>query len=472
MSIPVAAGQQRADGGYRPDPATPRHPGAALTAAVLGNFVVILDAVVVNVALPSIRHSLGGGVSGLQWVVDGYTLMFAALLLSAGALSDRVGARRAFGRGMVLFVLASAACGLAPGIGALVTARLVQGSAAAVMMPSSMALIRQVFPGATTRARALAIWAMGGAVASSAGPVLGGVLDVVDWRLIFFINLPVGAVTLVLLARTQRSRRRSVPFDWVGQVTAVLAMGGLTYGAIEAGAVGVSAPQVLAALVVAAVAMVVFVAAQARGSHPMVPLEVFRSRNVVLLLVVGFTYMVGYYGMPFVFSLYFQQVRGLSALGAGALFVPMMLAGTVLTPFWPRIADRLGRKTLIAGGLSLMTIGLVVLGVLPGSTPVWLLSTLMILVGVGGPLVMPPATAVLLDSVPERRTGTVSGVFNTSRQVGGALAVAVFGGLLAGPGMFLRGVHTSLLIAAVVLAAAIPAGLLLRTHPTVSTETA
>ncbi|HYS39836.1 MAG TPA: MFS transporter, partial [Pseudonocardiaceae bacterium] len=163
MSIPVAAGQQRADGGYRPDPATPRHPGAALTAAVLGNFVVILDAVVVNVALPSIRHSLGGGVSGLQWVVDGYTLMFAALLLSAGALSDRVGARRAFGRGMVLFVLASAACGLAPGIGALVTARLVQGSAAAVMMPSSMALIRQVFPGATTRARALAIWAMGGA---------------------------------------------------------------------------------------------------------------------------------------------------------------------------------------------------------------------------------------------------------------------------------------------------------------------
>ncbi|HYS38188.1 MAG TPA: MFS transporter, partial [Pseudonocardiaceae bacterium] len=297
-------------------------------------------------------------------------------------------------------------------------------------------------------------------------------LDVVDWRLIFFINLPVGAVTLVLLARTQRSRRRSVPFDWVGQVTAVLAMGGLTYGAIEAGAVGVSAPQVLAALVVAAVAMVVFVAAQARGSHPMVPLEVFRSRNVVLLLVVGFTYMVGYYGMPFVFSLYFQQVRGLSALGAGALFVPMMLAGTVLTPFWPRIADRLGRKTLIAGGLSLMTIGLVVLGVLPGSTPVWLLSTLMILVGVGGPLVMPPATAVLLDSVPERRTGTVSGVFNTSRQVGGALAVAVFGGLLAGPGMFLRGVHTSLLIAAVVLAAAIPAGLLLRTHPTVSTETA
>jgi MFS family permease len=196
--------------------------------------------------------------------------------------------------------------------------------------------------------------------------------------------------------------------------------------------VGVTAPQVLAALVVAAVALVVFVAAQARGSHPMVPLEVFRSRNVVLLLVVGFTYMVGYYGMPFVFSLYFQQVRGLSALGAGALFVPMMLAGTVLTPFWPRIADRLGRKTLIAGGLSLMTIGLVVLGVLPGSTPVWLLSTLMILVGVGGPLVMPPATAVLLDSVPERRTGTVSGVFNTSRQVGGALAVRAQVALRAG----------------------------------------
>jgi len=221
--------------------------GAALAAAVLGFFVVTLDAVVVNVALPSMRRDLGGGITGLQWVVDGYTLMFAALLLSAGSLSDRLGARRAFGAGLAVFVLASAACGLAPGMAALVAARFVQGAAAAAMMPSSMALIGQAYPDPVRRGRAVAVWALGGSIASSAGPVLGGLLSLASWRLIFAINLPVGAVALLLLARTGRSPHRSVPFDGAGQITAVLAMGGLTYGAIEAGAAGFTDPRVLAA---------------------------------------------------------------------------------------------------------------------------------------------------------------------------------------------------------------------------------
>jgi MFS family permease len=199
--------------------------------------MITLDAVIVNIALPSIRHELGGGIAGLQWVVDGYTLMFAALLLSAGALSDRAGARRAFAAGLSVFVVASAACGLAPSLGALVGARFAQGAAAAVMMPSSMALISQAYGDPAQRARAVAVWAMGGAAAASSGPVLGGLLTMVTWRMIFFINLPAGALGLLLLARTQRSPRRPVPFDWAGQATAVLAMGGLTYGAIEAGAV-------------------------------------------------------------------------------------------------------------------------------------------------------------------------------------------------------------------------------------------
>jgi EmrB/QacA subfamily drug resistance transporter len=447
-----------------------RGPSSALTAAVLGFFVITLDAVVVNVALPSIRRDLGGGITGLQWVVDGYTLMFAALLLSSGALADRIGARRAFGGGMAVFVLASAGCGLAPGVGVLIAARLVQGSAAAVMMPSSMALIRQAFPDSATRARALAMWAMGGAAASSAGPVLGGALDLIDWRLIFAINLPVGALTLLLLARTQPSPRRCAPFDWIGQLTSLLGMGGLTYGAIEAGAAGFASPRVLAALAVAVLALAMFVAAQARVSHPMVPLDLFRSRRVVVMVVIGFAYMVGYWGMPFVASLYFQQARGLSALDAGLLFVPMMLAGAALTPFWTRAADRVGRTTLIAGGLSLMTVGLVVLALLPASTPVWSFAVLMILVGLGGPLVIPPVTAVLLDTVPEHRTGVASGVFNTSRQLGGALAVAVFGALLADRATFLHGVRTSLLIAAVVVLAAAAASLLLTTRLTTMEE--
>jgi len=428
---------------------------------VLGFFMITLDAVVVNVALPSIRAGLGGGLTGLQWVVDGYTLMFAALLLSAGSLADRFGARRVFGAGLAVFVAASAACGLAPAIGALVGARFVQGAVAAVMMPSSMALIGQAYPDPVRRARAVAVWAMGGAVASSSGPLLGGVLTVVSWRLIFFINVPAGAVTLLLLARVLPSPHRAVPFDRGGLITAVIAMGALTYGAIEAGAAGFAAPRVVAAFAVAAGALAAFVAVQARGVHPMAPLDLFRSRTVAVSVVVGFAFIVGYYGLPFVMSLYLQQLGGLSPLGTGAVFLPMMLTGAALTPVSARIAERLGARVLITAGLVVMTAGLVILAVVAPSAPAWALAGLMVLVGLGGPLVMPPVTGVLLNSVPEQRAGVVSGVFNTSRQVGGALAIAVFGALLAGPGSFLHGVRVGLLIAAVVALAAAAASLLL-----------
>jgi MFS transporter, DHA2 family, methylenomycin A resistance protein len=453
----------------RPVPVTPTEaeprPRAALAAALLGFFVITLDAVIVNVVLPSIGHELGGGVTGLQWVVDGYTLMFAALLLSAGSLSDRIGARRAFGLGLVVFVLTSAACGIAPSLPVLLVARLAQGSAAAVMMPSAMALIREAFPDPGPRARALAVWAMGGAVASSAGPVLGGLLDVVNWRLIFFINLPVGAIALALLARTRPSSRRPAAFDAIGQLSAGVAMGGLTYGVIEAGAVGFAAPRVVIALVLAAAAAAVFVLTERRSTHPIIPADLLSSRPVVLSVVIGFAFMIGYYGLPFVFSLYLQQARGLSALATGFVFAPMMLIGLALTPFTARLGERFGRPTLIATGLASMATGLLALAIMPATAPPWALGLLMVLVGLGGPLVMPPTMAVLLDHAPDQRAGTASAVFNTSRQIGGALAVAVFGGLLTNPDTFVSGVRTSLLIAAAIAAATTAAALLLRTPP-------
>jgi EmrB/QacA subfamily drug resistance transporter len=429
---------------------------------VLGFFVITLDAVVINVALPSIRRDLGGGITGLQWVVDGYTLMFAALLLSSGALSDRIGARRAFGAGLAIFVLASVASGAAPGLSALVLTRFLQGSAAAVMMPSSMTLIGQAYPDPAKRARVVAVWAMGGAIASTSGPVVGGLLTLMSWRLIFLINLPVGAVALLLLARTTPSQQRMARFDWVGQITAVLAMGGLTYGAIDAGAAGFSAPRVVWAFVVAVAALVTFVLTEARIAHPMVPGQLFRSRNVAIANAVGFAFIVGYFGLPFVMSLYLQQVRGLSSLDTGLTFLPMMLIGAVLTPFSARTAEWLGARLLIATGLTLMTAGLVILAVLPVSSPVWTVAAVMVLVGLAGPLTMPPMMAVLLNSVPAHRAGTASGVFNTSRQLGGAIAVAVFGALLAQPASFLTGLRTSLLIAAVIAALATGMSVLLR----------
>jgi len=449
----VAAGPAASVTLASPRPGTVRPPGRTLAAALLGFFMVTLDAVIVNVALPDIRRELAGGMSGLQWVVDGYTLMFAALLLSSGSLSDRIGARRAFGAGMVVFVLASAACGVAPGLGLLVAARFGQGSAAAVMMPSSMALISHAYPDAPRRARAVALWSMGGVAASTAGPVLGGVLTLVSWRLIFFVNVPAGITALVLLAGTARSPRHDVPFDWAGQAAAIAGMAALTYGAIGAGTAGITAPRVLAAFAAAVVALAAFGVLQARGRHPMMPLSLFRSRTVTVALVAGFAFMVGYYGLPFVMSLYLQQLRGLSALGTGIAFLPMMLTGAVLTPFTARLAERFGARALVTTGLICMTAGLVAIGLMPGSAPVAVLSALMVLVGLAGPLVMPPVMALLLQAVPVRQAGVASGVFNTSRQVGGALAIAVFGALLSDRVTFLHGLRLSLLIAAAVAVA-------------------
>ncbi len=437
------------------------HPGPALAVAALGFFVVTLDALVVNVALPSIGRDLGGGITGQQWVVDGYTLMFAALLLSAGALSDRIGARQAYGAGLAMFVAASVACGLASGLGVLVAARLTQGAGAALLMPASLALIREAYPDARKRARAIAIWSLGASVASAAGPVVGGFLTSLSWRLIFFINLPVGAVALYLLAGVARSPRRAAPFDWVGQVAAVLGIGALTDGLIEGGADGFAAPRVLAALFVAVVALVAFFVAQLRGAHPMVPLGLFRSRPVAVSVSAGFTFTVGFYGLVFLLSLYFQEVRGLSPLATGLAFVPMTALTAVVTLMTPRVAARFGPRVPMATGQALMAAGLLSLCGAVAGAPVWLVAALTILIGLGSSLSVPTLTALLVSSVPAERAGTASGVLNTCRQLGGALAVAIFGALVAHRESFLHGLQVSLVIAALLLLVTAAASLLL-----------
>ncbi|MER6535943.1 MFS transporter [Streptomyces sp900105755] len=433
-----------------------------MAAALLGTFVMTLDALIVNVTLPAIGRGLGGGMTGLQWVVDGYTLMFAALLLSAGSVTDKVGARRAFGAGLAVFVAASAICGLAPNLAVLVAARLVQGAGAAVVVPASLAVIREAFPDSVRRARAVSVWAMAGSAGAAAGPVAGGLLSQADWRMIFFVNVPVGLAALLLLACTARSQRRPAPFDWAGQIAAVVAIGAVTYGAIEAGAAGFGRPRVLVAFALALVAGPVFLTAQARGAHPMVPPELLRSRTMRVAAAAGFAINVGFYGMIFLFSLYLQQNRGLSALAAGLAFVPM----TVLTAFVSRasawLAVRFGPRVPVVTGLLVMSAGLAVLGLVPVSVPVWTLVALMVPVGDGGSLALPSVTALLLDRVPAARAGTASGVLNASRQLGGALAVAAFGALVADAGDFHDGLRTSLLAAALLVLSATAAGLLLR----------
>ncbi|QYY35043.1 MFS transporter [Ruficoccus sp. ZRK36] len=431
----------------------PVRPGLTLAAALLGFFMITLDAVVVNVALPTMGEDLSADMSGLQWVVDSYTMVFAALLLSAGVISDRIGARGAFGMGVVLFMLSSLVCGLAPDIHTLVAARFVQGAGAAVMMPSSMSLIRHAYHDPVARGRAVAYWALGGSVAATSGPVVGGLLTLLNWRWIFFINLPVCLVTFLFLARAAHSPQRTAPFDLWGQLTAVLTMGALTFGAIEAGEAGLADPRVWGAFIVAACSLGGFVWGQRRARHPMMPPELFRVRNVVISVVVGFTFMFGYFGLPFVMSLYLQQLRGLSALQTGLSFLPMMLIGLVLTPFSARIVERFNPKNVIFWGLVSMALGLLSLVIFTDEVPVWGIAALMGLVGLGGPLIAPPIAAVLLGSVPVTLVGTASGVFNTSRQVGGALAVAIFGALLTQPFGFVNGMRASLVLATIVAVA-------------------
>lgn len=433
---------------------------AALGVAMLGFFVVALDSQIVNVALPSIRRDLGGGLAGLQWIVTGYTLMFSTLILFGGTFSERIGAKRAYGIGMTLFVIASAVCGLVPNLGLLVAARFVQGAGAALITPTSLAIIREAYD--DTRQRAIAYWAMGGSVAAAAGPILGGVLTQVSWRFIFFVNLPVGIAALLVLMRVAPSPRRDVPFDWTGQIAAVIGLAALTYAIIEGGSGGYGRPQILAAFAIAMIAACAFLVAQARGAHPMVPLDLFRGHQVVVALGAAFLGMVGFYGVVFLQSLYFQQVRGESALATGLLFLPMTALVAILNPVVPRLAARFGPRVPIVGGQLLMVAGLFGLATVPTGTSIWAVAILMIPVGVGGSFTVPPLTSLLLDSLPANRAGTASGVLNTFRQLGGSLGVAGVGAVIASEGNFMTGLRLSLIATAVLVAATALASVSLR----------
>lgn len=434
---------------------------APLAVAMLGFFVVALDAQIVNVALPDIGDALGGGLSGLQWVVTGYTLTFSALLLFAGTLSDRIGARRAYALGMGIFVLASAACGFAPSLGVLVAARVAQGVGAALITPTSLALIREAYDDAKQRAKAVAYWALGGSVAAAAGPILGGILTEFDWRIIFFINLPVGILAIALLTRVTESLQRPHPFDFVGQVAALVALIGFTYAVIEGGSQGYGEPQIIAAFATGAIGAVVFLLAQQRGRNPMVPLDLFRARPVAISLAAAFVTMAGFYGVVFVQSLYFQDVRSASPLETGLLFLPMTALVAILNPVAARTAIRFGSRVPIIGGQVLMVLGLAGLALAPVDLPVWTVALLMVPVGVGGSFTVPPLTSLLLDAVPAPRAGTASGVLNTARQVGGSMGVAASGAVIAHMAGFMPGLRFSLGALAVLVTATAALSLLL-----------
>ncbi|WP_344584052.1 MFS transporter [Streptomyces lunalinharesii] len=448
-------------------PAPPRRAGVALVASLLGFTVITIDVSAVNIALPAIRYSLNGGMAGQQWVVDAYTLMFAALMLSAGAIADRAGARRAYAWGVALFTLTSLGCALAPGIGVLVAARLAQGGAAAVVMPASLALIRHAYEDAQKRARAIALWTVGGSVAMAAGPVLGGLLtESAGWRAVFLLNLPVGAVILGLLVRVPRSPRRPAALDSGGQLTAVLALAGLTFAVIEGGRLGWTSLPVLIAAVLAVASGFAFRVVESRHLQPVVPLAMLRVRQVSVPLAVGFAVNAAFYGGIFLLGLYYQQLRGMSGIAAGLMFVPMSAVVTATNLLSPRLSERIGRRPVIVAGQLVFTAAMLAMLPLTARTPVWLVLLLLLPLSTGGALAVPALTALLIDAVPGERAGTASGLLNSLRQTGGALAVALFGSLLSGPGggFSLPGMRLCLLAVATLLLATATLSRLLLPH--------
>jgi DHA2 family methylenomycin A resistance protein-like MFS transporter len=426
-------------------------PRWTLFAASFGFLMVSLDATIVNVALPTLGRELGAGLTSLQWTVDGYTLMFAALQLIGGTLSDRMGARRAFGGGLALFVLASLACGLAVSPAMLVAARFVQGVGAAVQLPASLAMVRHAFPGAVERSRAVGVWAASGGVAVAAGPVLGGLLLAWSgWRSLFLVNLVIGVVALAATARADAPRpgvRRAL--DLPGQAAVTLALVGLTSGLIEGGTRGWTSAPILAALAVAAAGGAVFVGWERRAAEPMLPTRMFADPVVRAVGVAGFAQNFAYYGIVFLLSLFLQDERGDSPLATGLVLLPMSVAAMTANLSGGRLAARLGPRLPMAGGQLLFALGLLTLLAIGPSAPVWAMCLATVPIGLGGGAVVPAMTGAVLDAVAPAYAGVASGYLNTARQIGGAVGVALFGTLITPH--FLPGLRLSLILAAAAL---------------------
>ncbi|HXA13935.1 MAG TPA: MFS transporter [Opitutaceae bacterium] len=420
----------------------------------LGYGVVQLDVTIVNTALGSISAALGGGVSELQWVVSTYTIAFAALILTAGALGDRIGAKKIFMVGFAIFTGASLGCALAPTTAILIGARAIQGLGAAILVPNSLALLNHAYHNERERGRAVGIWAAGASLALTAGPLVGGCLiALIGWRSIFLVNLPIGLVGLWLAWRyadeTARAPRREL--DLPGQVAAICALGCLAGAIIEGGRLGWSHAWVLAGFAAFAVLAALFVFQEWRTSHPMLPLSLFKHRLFALTSVVGLLVNVAFYGLIFVLSLYFQQVNGLSPFATGLAFLPMM--GTVMPAnlLAARATERFGAPAVIAAGASIVAVGCIALIGIDRGTSYWAICGQLLAMGAGLGLLVPPLTSTLLGSVEKARSGIAAGVLNATRQTGSVLGVALFGSLVSQAKNFIPGARESLIISAILL---------------------
>ncbi|HEV2967732.1 MAG TPA: DHA2 family efflux MFS transporter permease subunit [Candidatus Dormibacteraeota bacterium] len=413
------------------------NPWLVLVVLTTGFFMILLDTTIVNVAIPAMSANLNTTFDQILWVLNAYILVYAVLLITAGRLGDLFGQRLLFAIGLFVFTLASALCGLSQNVGELIAARIIQGVGGALLTPQTLSIITSLFP-PERRGAAFGVWGAVAGLATVTGPTLGGALiTYIDWRWIFFINVPIGIAALIATFVIIPDLRpgRSHGLDVIGVILATAGLFAIVFSLIEGQryswgefAYGVTIPEIIAAGVAV---IVVFVIWERYQAEPLVPLSLFAERNFAVANWIAAAISFGLLGLILPITIYLQSVRGFSALSAGLTLAPMSLTSMVFAPFAGRLADRIGGKYILTTGISLFAIGFGTFAFVAGPDSTWLTFLLpAIVAGAGMGMTFAPMTTVAMRNIQPRVAGAASGVLNTTRQLGAAIGSAVMGALL------------------------------------------
>jgi EmrB/QacA subfamily drug resistance transporter len=409
-----------------------------MTAVCLGMFMIQLDTVVVNVALPPIGEDLDASVSDLQWVIDGYMLALGSLMLIGGRLGDRFGNKRMFVTGLTLFTIGSALCALAPTSSALIWFRVLQGTGAALELPATLALLSSRFPDRAELAQAIGIWAGVAGLSLAIGPVLGGlVVDAIAWEAIFAMNIPIAIVAAVIAVRVipEPRREQGGRLDVWGQLLGTAALALVVYAAIEGESQGWGSPEIVGLFAASAACLIGFLLVERRASTPVLPLGIFANVRFSAANVAGFVMGFALFGLLFLFVLYFAVVQGASPTETGLKFLPMSVVFVIVGPLVGRWMSRIGYRLPAALGLGLVAAGIASLTRADVETEYGSLVGSFVVIGVGYGLASAPLSAVVMSTVTAGRFGMASSVNNTARQVGGVFGVAIVGAILGAGGI-------------------------------------
>lgn len=405
-----------------------------LAICCLSLLMVGMDVTIINVALPSIRRDLNVSLSGLQWTIDAYLLVLASLLMAAGSTADRLGRRRIFLTGLILFTIGSLLCSLAPGLGWLIAFRMVQAVGASMLNPVAMSIITNVFTQPRERAWAIGVWGGVVGVSLGLGPIVGGVLtETVGWRSIFWINIPIGLAAIGLTARfvpeSRAPRRRRV--DAFGQLLVIVSLASLTYAIIEAPQVGWTSSATVGLLAVSLAAIAMLLIYEPRRTDPLLDLRFFRSVPFSGATVIAIMAFGAFSGFLFLNTLYLQEVRGLSALQAGLCTLPLAVMTLIFAPLSGHLVGSIGpRVPLLAAGTAMCAGALMLVRLDRGTALAWVLASYLVF-GIGFGLVNAPITNTALSGMPRSQAGVAAAIASTSRQIGAALGVAVVGSVLS-----------------------------------------